>query len=194
MNGLFTVIPGESVTLPYSVFDNTTLYLGIKVDSDPEMTPRQRLTSAPYAMTAPVSGSEGGWVADGSIVRLETSSDKVEIGVGDPHEPLVVGEDLGTFAGDWIVIGSFARAIVEQEIQDNQFVIATDEPNVKVSWQVTGIRQDPLAQSRRVKTVRDKPVSERGLYGYAEAYGLSPDKSVNYKLREETRRNNHVSK
>ena len=38
------------------------------------------------------------------------------------------------------VIGQFSQAIVEQEVRDNQFVIRTDKPNVRVSWQVTGVR------------------------------------------------------
>jgi collagen type VII alpha len=37
------------------------------------------------------------------------------------------------------VVGSdFAQAIVYQEISNNQFVIKTDKPGVKVSWQVSG--------------------------------------------------------
>jgi hypothetical protein len=38
------------------------------------------------------------------------------------------------------VIGQFAQAIVSSEINDNRFAIKTDRPNVKVSWQVTGVR------------------------------------------------------
>ncbi len=89
VDGLFTVILGEQTSLPYSIFENTTLYLGIKVESDPEMTPRMHLTSAPYAMKAPgVSGS--GWVDDGSTVRLETGSDNVGIGTSSPAAKLDV--------------------------------------------------------------------------------------------------------
>jgi hypothetical protein len=42
------------------------------------------------------------------------------------------------------VIGQFAQAIVASEIANGQFTIKTDKPSVKVSWQVTGIRQDGL--------------------------------------------------
>jgi len=48
------------------------------------------------------------------------------------------------------VIGLFAHAIVASEIGHNQFTIRTDKPNVKVSWQVTGIRQDAYANAHRV--------------------------------------------
>jgi hypothetical protein len=70
------------------------------------------------------------------------------------------------------VIGTFAQAIVAREIEDNQFVIQTDKPNVKVSWQVTGIRQDPYANANRIVVEQDKPLDERGTYLHPEAYGL----------------------
>jgi hypothetical protein len=37
------------------------------------------------------------------------------------------------------VIGQFARAIVSSEVASHQFKITTDKPNVKVSWQITGM-------------------------------------------------------
>ncbi|WP_147305837.1 hypothetical protein [Subtercola boreus] len=43
------------------------------------------------------------------------------------------------------VIGDFAQAVVSKEVANNSFAIRTDKPNVKVSWQVTGIRQDSYA-------------------------------------------------
>lgn len=49
-DGLFTVIVGDAKVLPASVFDVFPLYLGIKVNTDAEMLPRQRLHPVPYAM------------------------------------------------------------------------------------------------------------------------------------------------
>ncbi len=85
------------------------------------------------------------------------------------------------------VIGSFARAIVEEEIKDNQFVIATDEPNVKVSWQVTGIRSDPYAAANRLEVVREKRDQERGLYLYPQGYGRGEEESIYFEMREQAR-------
>jgi hypothetical protein len=42
------------------------------------------------------------------------------------------------------VIGQFAQAIAAREISGHQFAIRTNAPNVKVSWQVTGVRHDAL--------------------------------------------------
>ncbi|MEA1979488.1 MAG: hypothetical protein U9N54_00750, partial [candidate division Zixibacteria bacterium] len=55
------------------------------------------------------------------------------------------------------VIGDFAQAIVAEEISNNQFSIRTDKPNIKVSWQVTGIRHDNWANDNRIEVEIDKP-------------------------------------
>jgi hypothetical protein len=69
------------------------------------------------------------------------------------------------------VIGQFAQAIVAEEIRNNQFTIKTDQPNIRVSWQVTGVRKDPFANMRRIVIEEDKPAEERGLYLHPQAYG-----------------------
>ena len=76
------------------------------------------------------------------------------------------------------VIGQFAQAIVGEEIRDNRFVIRTDKPDVKVSWQVTGIRQDPFANEYRIPVEEDKPEDERGMYLHPQAYGQPLDLQI----------------
>jgi hypothetical protein len=71
------------------------------------------------------------------------------------------------------VIGQFAQAIIAEEVENNRFVIRSDKPNVKVSWQVTGIRKDPYAENHRVPVEEWKPAHERGKYLYPELYGQS---------------------
>jgi len=70
------------------------------------------------------------------------------------------------------VIGQFAQAIVASEIKDNRFTIKTDKPNVKVSWQVTGIRQDAYANANRIQVVEDKG-KQRGTYLHPELFNSS---------------------
>jgi hypothetical protein len=61
------------------------------------------------------------------------------------------------------VVGrSFARAIVWTELAHRAFTIRTSEPGVKVSWQVTGIREDAYAKAHRIPVVEEKTGSERG--------------------------------
>jgi hypothetical protein len=73
------------------------------------------------------------------------------------------------------VIGQFAQAIIAQEIRDNQFVIRTDAPNVRVSWQVTGTRHDAYAEAHRIPVEEDKPDADRGKYLHPLEQGVSPD-------------------
>lgn len=81
------------------------------------------------------------------------------------------------------VIGQFAQAIIAETISNNRFTIKTDKPNVAVSWQVTGIRQDPFARSNRVPVEVAKSPREVGKYQNPEAYGLSSDRGVTADLR-----------
>ena len=50
-----------------------------------------------------------------------------------------------------------------------------------VSWQVTGIRHDPLAASRRIPVEEDKRASEIGRYLNPEVYGASRESGIGYR-------------
>ncbi len=60
------------------------------------------------------------------------------------------------------VIGTFARAIVSKEVDGNVFEIRTDLPHIKVSWMVTGVRQDTFAHENRILTEVDKEPEMQG--------------------------------
>jgi hypothetical protein len=76
------------------------------------------------------------------------------------------------------VIGQFAQAIVFREIANNSFVIKTDKPVVKVSWQVTGVRHDAWARNRLMQVDENKPANERGYYLDPEFFGQPKEKSI----------------
>jgi hypothetical protein len=78
------------------------------------------------------------------------------------------------------VLGEMARAVVAEEITDNQFKIRTDRPNVKVSWQVTGIRKDAFADLYRTTVDVEKPAGERGTYLHPEAFGQPESRRVTF--------------
>jgi hypothetical protein len=82
------------------------------------------------------------------------------------------------------VIGRFAQAIVEREIESNSFAIRTNLGGTKVSWQVTGVRRDPWANANRIPVEEEKPEAERGLYLHPEVYGLDASMGVESLLRE----------
>jgi hypothetical protein len=73
---------------------------------------------------------------------------------------------------------SFARAIVWEEMQDRRFTIRTDEGRVKVSWQVTGIRQDAYAKAHRIPVEEAKTGGDRGRYLTPELFGHPASKAI----------------
>src|ERR1700686_1697084 len=66
------------------------------------------------------------------------------------------------------VIGQFAQAIVASKVANHNFGIKTDKPNVEVSWQVTGLRQDAYTKAHPLVVEEEKPAAERGHYLHPE--------------------------
>ena len=91
--GGFSILPGEVVPIEESLFSGAGHWLGIRVDTDPEMTPRARLASASYAFSCANTGTSGR-VDDGSVVRLETDTDNVGIDTATPGEKLEVDGNI----------------------------------------------------------------------------------------------------
>jgi hypothetical protein len=76
------------------------------------------------------------------------------------------------------VIGQFSQAIVASKVANHQFTIKTDKPNVEVSWQVTGIRQDAWANAHRIPVEVPKAQRDRGLYLHPELFGAPAEKNI----------------
>ena len=104
--GVFSVLLGAVDTIPAAVFDGGTKYLGVQVESDPEMRPLKAMVSVPYAYRAGSAdgGGGGGWIDDGTVVRLESSSDSVGIGTTEPTAELHVEGDA--YISDILAIGT----------------------------------------------------------------------------------------
>jgi len=75
-------------------------------------------------------------------------------------------------------IGTFAQAIVAEEIQNNRFVIQTDKPHVKVAWMVLGVRNDPYMRRSHKVAEMEKPPHQRGKYLIPELYGKGPEYAI----------------
>jgi len=86
------------------------------------------------------------------------------------------------------VIGSFAQAIIKEKISNNQFLVATSEPDIEVSWQVTGVRHDAFAESHPVTVESEKTAEEKGYYINPEAFGFDVTRSTEYSTNAEFRR------
>ncbi|MBA3355497.1 MAG: hypothetical protein H0U18_06060 [Pyrinomonadaceae bacterium] len=106
-----------------------------------------------------------------------TTDDKGEATVALPDYFAALNKD---FRYQLTVIGQFAQAMVFNEISENRFQIKTDKPNVKVSWQVTGIRQDAWANKNRIPVEEPKPDPERGYYIHPELYDQPDERNVEW--------------
>jgi trimeric autotransporter adhesin len=86
------------------------------------------------------------------------------------------------------VIGQFAQAIVSSRVSNHQFAIKTDKPNVDVSWQIAGVRQDAFAKAHPLVVEQDKNARERGFYLHPELYGAPVDKGIAWSHHPDTMR------
>jgi hypothetical protein len=65
---------------------------------------------------------------------------------------------------------------------NNSFKIAGGNSGMKVSWQVTGIRQDPYAKAHPIQVEEDKPDKERGYYLHPDLYGQPEENGLSHLL------------
>ncbi len=70
---------------------------------------------------------------------------------------------------------------ISKEITGNRFQIAGGTPGMKVSWMVTGIRQDAWANANRIQIEVEKETEEKGSYLHPEAFDLEPQRGINFK-------------
>ncbi len=69
---------------------------------------------------------------------------------------------------------------VAQEIQNQSFKIAGGTPGLKVSWQVTGVRQDAFARTNPLVVEVEKSERERGYYIHPQLFGQPPAQSIEW--------------
>jgi hypothetical protein len=77
-------------------------------------------------------------------------------------------------------LGGFAPVYVAQEFHNGTFRIAGGRPGLKVSWQVTGVRQDAWANAHRIPVEEQKNDRERGHYLHPELYGAAEEQSIQW--------------
>jgi trimeric autotransporter adhesin len=77
-------------------------------------------------------------------------------------------------------IGQPAQAWIAAKIANHSFTIKTDKPNVEVSWQVTGIRQDAWANAHRLPVEAPKLGRDAGHYLHPELYGAPEEASIEW--------------
>jgi hypothetical protein len=78
-----------------------------------------------------------------------------------------------------VVGGGFAQAIVSREVNGNQFEIATNQPNIKVSWEVKGVRNDAHMKKFPFVAVSEKVGAMKGKYFDPIAHNVARPKAAN---------------
>lgn len=110
-DGQFTVLLGSVAALDDAVFAEPERYLGIIVGTDPEITPRARLGSAPYSMRVEtVDGASGGNIFGDvnvhSTTRLgDLSGDNGTLEITNGLNVTLIAEG-GSGAGSYLVLGN----------------------------------------------------------------------------------------
>lgn len=78
-------------------------------------------------------------------------------------------------------LGGYAPVYIASEIAHNQFTIAGGQTNMKVSWQVTGIRQDAWANKHRIPVEEIKTGADKGKYHHPELFGVPKERGISYR-------------
>jgi hypothetical protein len=126
-----------------------------------------------YLVHASVESSEMMNIYTGNVITDSQGEATVQL----PEWFEVLNTD---FRYQLTVIGQFAQAIVAREIQNHQFQIRTNAPSVKVSWQVTGVRQDAFAKAHPLVVEKEKEARLRGFYSNPELYGAPEEKQIEW--------------
>lgn len=88
-------------------------------------------------------------------------------------------------------VGGYAPVYIAEEIVNNSFRIAGGKAGLKVSWQVTGVRQDAYAKAHPITPEVEKPAHERGWYLHPVEHGASPSRALsNHELEQVLRDHN----
>lgn len=124
-----------------------------------------------YLSHSAVESSEMKNIYDG-IVSLDTKGE-AEVVLPVWFEALNIN-----FRYQLTCIGGYAPVYIAQEVQGNRFKIAGGRSDIKVSWQITGIRQDAWAKAHPIQVEEDKSAEEQGYYFHPELHGEPEEKNI----------------
>jgi hypothetical protein len=110
-------------------------------------------------------------IYDGNVVLDEKGEAVVEL----PSYFEALNRD---FRYQLTCIGGYAPVYVAEEISGNHFKIAGGKSGLKVSWHVTGIRQDPYANAHPVVVEQEKSANEKGYYLHPVEWGQPEEKGI----------------
>lgn len=169
LNGSLSVVDGYAGNFNGDINVSGTIFAGGKdFRIDHPLDPANK-----YLLHASVESSEMMNIYTGNVTTDAGGEATVQL----PDWFEVLNTD---FRYQLTVIGVFAQAIVAREIENHQFAIRTSLPNVKVSWQVTGVRQDAFAKAHPLLVEQEKDPRVRGYYLHPELYGATDEKQIEW--------------
>ena len=149
-------------------FNNKITKLGGDFQIDHPLDPAQKYLSHSFVESPDMKN-----IYDGMVVL--DASGEAEVKLPEWFEALNTD-----FCYQLTCLGGYAPVYIAREIHDHSFTIAGGKAGMKVSWQVTGIRQDAWAKAHRVQVESEKPVEEQGYYLAPELHGESTEKSIRW--------------
>jgi len=132
VNGIYNVQIGSVVGLPYNIFDGER-YLGVAVETDPEMIPRQKITSSAFAIKSQDTITFGG-LPIGSFVQQGAPNSISSVMIQDGA---IAAADIGADAVSASAIAADAvgaseieaNAVGSSEVADNSLTAADLAPD-----------------------------------------------------------------
>ncbi len=126
-----------------------------------------------YLVHSSVESSEMVNIYSGNVVTDE-------LGLATVQLPDWFEAENGDFRYQLTTIGRQAQAWIAEEVGHGQFKIATNATRVKVSWQITAVRQDAYAKANPLVVEPPKPAGERGFYQNPELFGQPAEKQTEW--------------
>jgi trimeric autotransporter adhesin len=127
-----------------------------------------------YLVHASVESSEMMNIYTGNVVLDADGAATVEL-------PSWFQAENADFRYSLAAVGAPAPNLyVAEEVAGNQFKIAGGRSGQKISWAVTGVRQDAYAKANPLVVEEDKNARERGYYISPEAYGQPEEKGIEW--------------
>lgn len=174
-DGLFNVILGQVTDADAGIFAQK-LWLGVEVESDGEMTPRQQLTGAPYAMSlAPGAVVQGAVNLDAdypAVLNLQNRGSGAGAAIHHWGEAgLVISGAFDPTSPDPTTTGDYGLKI--DAVKHGAIVTATEGIGIRVIGQGTTVGDDDAI---RAESVADAVVAissgtnpgDYGVYGHSE--------------------------
>lgn len=178
-SGLFNITLGANSTIPTEIFAQK-LWLGVEVESDGEMTPRQQLTGAPYAMSL-VAGAG----IQGTVNQNDTLPGSLNVhngGTGYGIGVNAIGKAGVAIDGSFASIPTGEYGILIDNVQSGGVITGTESIGLLVLSQGTGSGNDDAVRAEGVgdalvAVTSGTEDSDYGLYAQSEGgralYGIT---------------------